>query len=213
MKVMLVNGSPHREGCTARALAEIAATLEFEGVDSEVFWIGSRPVGGCMGCGGCAKGEGCVYSDVVNDFLPHVEEADGFVFGAPVHFSHAGASLLGFMDRLFFCEPRLAGREGSAFSHKPAAAVASARRAGTVPSLDDIDKFFSIRQMPVVSAQYWNMVHGNTPEEVERDEEGLATMRVLARNMAWLLKSIEAGRSAGIEVPATEAVTPTNFIR
>ena len=213
MNVTLVNGSPHAHGCTDRALREVAAALEEQGVGTEIFWIGSKPVGGCMGCNACAKGAGCVVDDAVNRFLPLVKRSDGFVFGAPVHFSHAGASLLGFMDRAFYSELRLSGQNGSQFAHKPAAAVVSARRAGTTCSFDDINKFFTIRQMPIVSAQYWNMVHGNTPEEVERDEEGLGTMRTLGRNMAWMLRCIEAGRAAGITPPEREAFPATNFIR
>lgn len=211
MKVMLVNGSPHRHGCTDRALQEIARTLEDAGVEAEIFWIGAKPVGGCIACGGCDRTGACVFDDAVNEFRAKAAETDGFVFGAPVHYAHAGASLVGFMDRLFYSN----GRAGQpdVFRHKPAAAVASARRAGTTAALDDIQKFFTISQMPVVSSRYWNNVHGNTPEEVERDAEGLWTMRQLGRNMAWLLRSIEAGRAAGLEPPAQEPGARTNFIR
>lgn len=211
MKVMLVNGSPHRHGCTDRALQEVARTLEENGVEAEFFWIGAKPVGGCIACGGCDRTGACVFDDAVNEFRAKAAEADGFVFGAPVHYAHAGASLVGFMDRLFYSN----GRAGQpdVFRHKPAAAVASARRAGTTAALDDIQKFFTISQMPVVSSRYWNNVHGNTPEEVERDAEGLWTMRQLGRNMAWLLRSIEAGRAAGLEPPAQEPGARTNFIR
>lgn len=211
MKVMLVNGSPHRHGCTDRALQEVARTLEGDGVEAEIFWIGAKPVGGCIACGGCDRKGACVFDDAVNEFRAKAAEADGFVFGAPVHYAHAGASLVGFMDRLFYSN----GRAGQpdVFRHKPAAAVASARRAGTTAALDDIQKFFTISQMPVVSSRYWNNVHGNTPEEVEQDAEGLWTMRQLGRNMAWLLRSIEAGRAAGLEPPAQEPGARTNFIR
>lgn len=211
MKVMLVNGSPHRHGCTDRALQEVARTLEQNGVKAEIFWIGAKPVGGCIACGGCDRTGACVFDDAVNEFRAKAAEADGFVFGAPVHYAHAGASLLGFMDRLFYSNGR-AGQP-NVFRHKPAAAVASARRAGTTAALDDIQKFLTISQMPVVSSRYWNNVHGNTPEEVERDAEGLWTMRQLGRNMAWLLRSIEAGRAAGLEPPAQEPGARTNFIR
>lgn len=211
MKVMLVNGSPHRHGCTDRALQEVARTLEEDGVKAEIFWIGAKPVGGCIACGGCDRTGACVFDDAVNEFRAKAAEADGFVFGAPVHYAHAGASLLGFMDRLFYSNGR-AGQP-NVFRHKPAAAVASARRAGTTAALDDIQKFLTISQMPVVSSRYWNNVHGNTPEEVEQDAEGLWTMRQLGRNMAWLLRSIEAGRAAGLEPPAQEPGARTNFIR
>ena len=211
MKVMLVNGSPHKGGCTNRALEEVARTLEGEGIETEVFWIGAKPVGGCVSCGGCGKLGRCVFDDAVNEFRAKAAEADGFVFGGPVHYAHANASLLGFMDRLFYSNGR-AG-EPNVLAHKPAAAVTSARRAGTTAALDDIQKFFTIAQMPIVSSRYWNNVHGFTAEDVEADAEGLWTMRQLGRNMAWMLKCIEAGRAAGIELPAQEAGTQTNFIR
>lgn len=211
MKVMLVNGSPHKAGAVNRALEEISTELSKQGVDSEIFWIGAKPVGGCMGCGGCnAKGE-CVYDDAVNEFRTKAAEADGFVFGGAVHYAHAAGSLLGFMDRLFYSNGR--GGKPNLFAHKPAAAITSARRGGTTSALDDIQKFFGISQMPIVSSRYWNMVHGNDAEQAAQDEEGMWTMRQLARNMAWMLKCIEAGKAAGIELPGQEAGTQTNFIR
>lgn len=211
MKVMLVNGSPHKSGSTNRALEEVARTLEAEGIEAEIFWIGRKPVGGCIACEACSRLGRCAFDDVVNEFRPLAAEADGFVFGAPVHYAHAAASLLGFMDRLFYANGR-AGAE-DVLAYKPAAAVVSARRAGTTSAFDDINKFFTIKEMPVVSSRYWNNVHGNVAEETEQDAEGLWTMRQLGRNMAWLLKCIEAGRAAGIEAPAREAGQATNFIR
>ncbi len=211
MKVMLVNGSPHKTGCTNRALEEVARTLEDEGIEAEIFWIGSQPVGGCIACKGCARKGACVFDDVVNEFRVKALEADGFVFGAPVHYAHAAGSLLGFMDRLFYSNGR-AGQP-NALSFKPAAAVASARRSGATSAFDDIGKFFTIAQMPIVSSRYWNNVHGNSATEVEQDEEGLWTMRQLGRNMAWMLKCIEAGRAAGIGTPESEPEKITNFIR
>lgn len=211
MKVMLVNGSPHKNGCTHRALAEVAAALDTNGIESEIFWIGAKPAAGCMACGRCRETGACIFNDAVNEFRARAELADGFVFGAPVHYSHAASSLMGFMDRLFYSN----GKAGAAdvLSFKPAAAIASARRAGTTAALDDIQKFFTISNMPIVSSRYWNMVHGCTPEEVEQDQEGLWTMRQLGRNMAWLLKSLEAGREAGIGLPDREAGSFTSFIR
>lgn len=211
MKVMLVNGSPHKNGCTHRALAEVAATLDAHGIESEIFWIGAKPAAGCMACGRCRETGACIFDDAVNEFRVLAEQADGFVFGAPVHYAHAASSLMGFMDRLFYSN----GKAGAAdvLSFKPAAAIASARRAGTTAALDDIQKFFTISNMPIVSSRYWNMVHGCTPEEVEQDQEGLWTMRQLGRNMAWLLKSLEAGREAGIGLPDREAGSFTSFIR
>ncbi|MDM8301800.1 flavodoxin family protein [Collinsella tanakaei] len=211
MKVMLVNGSPRKAGCTDRALREVARTLEDNGIEAEIFWIGAKPVGGCVACGGCSTTGACVFDDVVNEFRAKAAEADGFVFGAPVHYAHAAGSLLAFMDRLFYASGR-AGQP-NVFAYKPAAAAASARRAGTTAALDDIQKFFTISQMPIVSSRYWNNVHGNSAEQVEQDEEGLWTMRQLGRNMAWMLKCIEAGRAAGIELPEQEAGTWTNFVR
>lgn len=207
MKVLLVNGSPHEHGCTDRALQEVAGALEAEGVRTETFWIGARPVGGCTACGACGKTGRCAFEDGgVNEFAAKAADADGFVFGAPTHYAHAGASLLGFMDRLFYSA-------GAALAHKPAAAVTSARRAGTTTALADIEKFFTISQMPIVSSRYWNMVHGNSAEEAAQDAEGLWTMRQLGRNMAWLLRCIEAGREAGVPAPSSEPGARTNFIR
>ncbi|RHD55675.1 flavodoxin family protein [Collinsella intestinalis] len=211
MKVILVNGSPHKNGCTHRALAEVATTLDAHGIESEIFWIGAKPAAGCMACGRCRETGACIFDDAVNEFRARAEQADGFVFGAPVHYAHAASSLMGFMDRLFYSN----GKAGAldVLSFKPAAAIASARRAGTTAALDDMQKFFTISSMPIVSSRYWNMVHGCTPEEVEQDQEGLWTMRQLGRNMAWLLKSLEAGREAGIGLPDREAGSFTSFIR
>lgn len=211
MKVLLVNGSPHKQGCTHRALTEIATALEHEGIGSEIFWIGAKPAAGCMACGRCRETGACIFDDSVNEFRALAQDADGFVFGAPVHYAHAAGSLLGFMDRLFYSNGKADAPD--VLSFKPAAAVASARRAGTTAALDDLQKFFTISNMPIVSSRYWNMVHGCTPEEVEQDREGLWTMRQLGRNMAWLLKSIEAGRKAGIDLPDREDGTFTSFIR
>ena len=208
---MLVNGSPHKAGCTYRALEEVARTLEENGVEAEIFWIGPKPVGGCVACGGCGIKGACVFDDAVNEFRAKAAEADGFIFGAPVHYAHAAGSLLAFMDRLFYSNGR-AGQP-NVFRFKPAAAVTSARRGGTTAALDDIQKFFTISQMPIVSSRYWNNVHGSSAEQVEQDEEGLWTMRQLGRNMAWLLKCIEAGRAAGVKLPEQEAGIWTNFVR
>lgn len=211
MKVILVNGSPHKNGCTHRALAEVATTLDAHGIESEIFWIGAKPAAGCMACGRCRETGACIFDDAVNEFRARAEQADGFVFGAPVHYAHAASSLMGFMDRLFYSN----GKAGApdVLSFKPAAAIASARRAGTTAALDGMQKFFTISNMPIVSSRYWNMVHGCTPEEVEQDQEGLWTMRQLGRNIAWLLKSLEAGREAGIDLPDREVGPFTSFIR
>ena len=206
MKVLMLNGSPHKNGCTDRALREIAAELAKAGVDSEIFWLGAKPVGGCMGCGACGKTGKCAFDGGVNEFVEKAREADGFIFGTPVHYASASGSITGFLDRAFYSG-------SSAFRGKPGTAIVSARRAGTTAAFDQLNKYFGISEMPVVSANYWNMVHGSTAADVEQDLEGLQTMRVLARNMAWLLKCIAAGKAAGVERPAQEQKQKTNFIR
>ena len=210
MKVLLINGSPHKNCYTFTALSEISKTLEDCGVGSEIFHIGLAPISGCRACGACSKIGKCAVKDSVNEFLDMAEYFDGFVFGSPVHYAAASGALTSFMDRAFFVN-FAAGRK--IFEHKPAAAVASARRSGTTATLDQLNKYFTITQMPVVSGRYWNMVHGHTPEEVRQDLEGMQNMRFLARNMAWLLKSIEAGKKAGVEMPRGEEAVYTNFIR
>ena len=206
MKVLLINGSPHQKGCTYTALAEVAKELETQGVDSEIFWIGSAPVGGCIGCGGCAGKGACAFGGPVNQAIELAKTADAIILGSPVHYASAAGSASGFFDRLFY-----AG--GAALRFKPGAAVASARRAGTTATLDQLNKYFTINNMPLVGSQYWNMVHGSKPEDVLQDAEGMQTLRQLARNMAWLLKSIQAGRAAGLALPAQEERVRTNFIR
>lgn len=206
MKVLLINGSPHKEGCTYTALAEAAAELNSQGIDTEIIHIGTAPVRGCISCRGCAGKGRCVFDDIVNEVIEKAQAADGFLVGSPVYYASPNGSLISFLDRLFF-----AG--GSAFAYKPAAAITSARRAGTTASFEVINKYFTINNMPVVSSQYWNMVHGNSPEEVKQDLEGLQTMRRLADNMAWILKCIEAGKEKGIVPKPAEARQHTNFIR
>lgn len=205
MKVLMLNGSANQKGCTYTALQEIGRTLQAEGIDYEIFQMGAQPVRDCIGCRQCTE-QGCIFmDDLVNVFVQKAREADGFVFGTPVYYAHASGRILSFMDRAFYSSK-------SAFIHKPAAAVASARRAGTTASLDDLNKYFGISHMPTVGSSYWNMVHGNRPEEVLQDVEGLQTMRNIAHNMAWLLKCIEEGRKQGI-LPQTESGSWTNFIR
>ena len=206
MKVILVNGSPHAKGCTYTALKEVEGALNKNEIETEIFQIGNKPVAGCIGCGNCLKNGKCFIEDKVNEFLEKVPSTDGFVFGTPVHFAASSGMLSSFMDRAFYGRRNL-------FSNKLGAAVASCRRGGATATLDEINKYFGISNMPIVSSQYWNMVHGNTPEEVLKDEEGMQTMRTLGNNMAWLLKSIEAGRKNGIELPKNETIISTNFIR
>ena len=210
MKVLLVNGGPHENGCTYTALKEVESSLIKAGIETEIFWLGSEPVRGCAACGGCRTTGKCVFDDVVNVLLEKTKNADGFVFGSPVHYASPAGNLLSFMDRLFF----VGSYEGKkVFHHKPAAAVVSARRGGNTASFDALNKYFTISEMPVVGSCYWNMVHGMNADEVRQDAEGLRTMRVLAHNMAWLLRSIEAGKQAGVALPTEEAPAVTNFIR
>ena len=211
MKVLLFNGSPHTNGCTYTALCEIEKTLKEEGIDSEIYQIGTDPVSACKACYACGKLGKCVIDDKVNDFVEYAADFDGFIFGSPVHYASACGGITAFLDRAFFVASRF--RTGNPFLYKPGAAVASARRAGTTATLDQLNKYFTITQMPIISGRYWNMVHGATPEDVKQDLEGLQNMRILARNMAWHLKCQEAGEKAGVPMPKTEDVVFTNFIR
>lgn len=210
MKVLLVNGSPHEEGCTYAALQEVAGALNANGIDTEICQLGIKPLSGCIACFKCAELKRCVFNDRVNDFLDMAKDADGFVFGSPVHYAAAGGAITSFMDRAFYADA-LSGRRS--FYLKPAAAVVSARRAGTTATFDQLNKYFTISEMPVISSQYWNMVHGRTPDDVIKDVEGMQTMRTLGRNMAWFLKCKEAGLKAGVAWPAKEERVFTNFIR
>ena len=206
MKVLLVNGSPRAAGCTFTALSEVAETLQEEGIGTEIFQLGTKPVQDCIACMKCRELQKCVFDDVANELIEKAKGADGFVFGTPVYYAHPSGRVQSVLDRAFY-----AG--GYAFACKPGAAVASARRGGTAASFDVLNKYFGIASMPVVSSTYWNMVYGKTPDEVRQDAEGMQTMRNLGRNMAYLLKCMEAGRAAGIAFPAQENSVRTNFIR
>ncbi|EHI99167.1 NADPH-dependent FMN reductase [Clostridium sp. DL-VIII] len=211
MKVLLVNGSPHEKGCTYTAISEVADTLQKEGIDTDIFWIGKKPLSGCVACGGCKKIGKCVFNDTVNEFMKVATDYDGFIFGSPVHFAAMDGAMKSFMDRAFFSNM---GREKNTFMLKPVAAVVSARRAGTTAALDQMNKYFTHGQMPIISSRYWNMVHGNSPEEVRQDDEGMQIMRVLGRNMAWFLKLVEAGEKLSVKRPKQEGKRiSTNFIR
>ena len=207
MKVLLLNGSTRKDGCTYLALSEAAKALNEQGVETEIVQLGGGPVRDCVGCNGCAGKGQCVFGDdMVNEVIAKAKEADGFVFGSPVYYAHPSGQILSLLDRAFY-----AGAE--AFLHKPAAVVATARRAGTTASLDVLNKYLLNAEMPIVSSTYWNMVFGPAPELVERDKEGLQTMRNLGRNMAWLLGCIEAGRQQGRMPPQAERGRWTNFNR
>ena len=205
MKVLMINGSPHKEGCTYTALKEIEKELIDLGIETEIVHIGTAPIRGCIGCDKCANGR-CVFDDdIVNRLLEKAEHADGFIFGSPVHYAAASGVLSTVLDRFFYAGKNLA--------YKPGAAIVTCRRGGSTAALDELNKYFTIRSMPVVSSQYWNMVHGNTPEEVRQDLEGMQIMRTLGKNMGWLLRCIEAGKKAGVSIPEKEPSAVTNFIR
>lgn len=208
MKVLLINGSPRSQGCTFTALSEVAKELNLEGIETEIFHIGTKPIRGCTDCGVCSgtKSGKCAFDDdTVNVALDKAKAADGIVFGSPVHYAAASGQITSFLDRFFYA--------GGGLPYKPGAAVVTCRRGGSTAALEQLNKYFTISNMPVVSSQYWNMVHGNTPEEVRQDLEGMQIMRTLGKNMAWLLKCIEAGKEAGIKYPVREPRAVTNFIR
>ena len=206
MKVLLVNGGPHEKGCTYTALEEVSKTLQKNGIETEIIWLGVNPIAGCIGCNACLKTGKCFRNDIVNEFIDKSKEADGFVFGTPVHFASSAGSLTSFMDRVFY------GR-GELFKNKPACCVVSCRRGGATATFDQINKYFSICNMPIVTSQYWNQVHGTNPDEVRKDEEGMQTMRTLGNNMAWLLKCIDVAKKNGVEYPENEKAVKTNFVR
>ncbi len=206
MKVLLVNGSPHPHGCTDVALSEVAMQLGKHGIETEMLWLGNEALHGCIACGKCRKAGKCVFDDVVNQIAAKADEYDGIVVGSPVYYGGPDAQICAFLDRLFYSA-------GKKFVRKPAAAVVSCRRGGATASFERLNKYFEMSNMPLVTSQYWNQIHGNNADEARQDAEGLQTMRTLAENMAWLLKCIEAGKKAGVEDPVYEPFQATNFIR
>lgn len=211
MKVLLVNGSPHKNGSTNRALEEVVATLNKNGIETEIFWIGNRALSGCIACKTCAKIGKCVFDDSVNKCREKALEADGFIFGTPVHYAAASGAMTAFMDRLFYSE--FCGNQNKAFYLKPAAAVVVARRAGTTSTYDQLNKYFGLHEMPIISSRYWNLVYGASAEQVEKDTEGMYTMRVLGENMAYFLRCKEAADKLGVKLPEREQPIFMNFIR
>jgi multimeric flavodoxin WrbA len=205
MKILLINGSPKSEGNTFIALSEVAKTLEAEGIETEIIHVGHQDIHGCIACAKCKEQGKCVFDDLVNEVNKKFETADGIVVGSPVYYASPAGTLVAFLDRLFY---------SAAFdkSMKVGAAVAVARRGGTSATFDMLNKYFTISNMPVVSSQYWNSVHGRTPGEASQDAEGLQTMRQLGRNMAFLVKSIQLGKEK-LGMPEREEWTATNFIR
>ena len=205
MKVILVNGGPHPHGCTAAALQVVAQTLQKAGIESEIVNVGTNAVHDCIACGGCKSTHACVFNDdCVNTLIAKAQTADAFVFGSPVYYAHPTGALLSVMDRLFY-----AG--GKYLRHKPAAAILTARRAGTTASMDVINKYFTINQMPIVSSTYWNQVYRTA--DFTADAEGTQTLEYLANNLAWLLRCIAAGRANGIEPPDQVKSVMTNFAK
>ncbi len=205
MKVVLFNGSPRENGCTYTALCQMKDTLLKEGISAEIFHAG-KATKGCMGCGFCAKNGRCVTEDCVNDAIALLDGADAVVFGSPVHYASASGAMTSFLDRLFYAA-------GKKLCQKPCAVVASCRRGGAASTLDQLLKYPEFNQMPIITGQYWAMVHGSSPEEVLKDEEGMQVMRTTAKNMAWILKCIDMGKKNGVTAPETEKKIKTNFIR
>ena len=205
MKVLLINGSPNEHGCTYTALSETAETLQKHGIDTEILYLGKKPVAGCIACGKCRETGKCVFDDKVNEVIDKLDSIDAIVVGSPVYYAGPSGQLTAFLDRLFYSGGgRMAGKLG--------ASVVSCRRGGASAAFDRLNKYFTISSMPVVSSQYWNQVHGFTPEDVRKDGEGLQTMRTLGENMAWLLKCIEAGCEKSISLPEYEERIATHFI-
>ena len=205
-KVLMINGSPHEFGCTYTALKEVADTLEKNGVETEILYLGTKPVAGCIACGKCGQTGRCIFDDQVNRVLEKLDEYSGIVVGSPVYFAGPTGQICAFLDRLFYCG-------GDRMKGKVAAAVVSCRRGGASAAFDRLNKYFTISNMHVAGSQYWNQIHGKTPAQAVKDLEGLQTMRTLGQNMAWLIKSIEAGETGGLAAPEYETRQRTNFIQ
>lgn len=206
MKVLLINGSPNKTGCTYTALHEVETTLHKQGIDTELLYLGKQPVAGCIACMKCFETGYCFREDAVKEIQKRIDEFDAIILGSPVYYSGASGQLVSFLNRLFFAmEGRMAGKLG--------ASVVSCRRGGASATFEQLNQYFTISNMPIVASQYWNSVHGFTPEDVRKDAEGLQTMRTLGENMAWLLKCIENGRNVGIDKPIYEPRLRTHFIQ
>ena len=209
MKVLLVNGSPHKEGCTYTALCEVSKALNENGVDTDIFWIGNKALSGCIACKKCRDNNKCIFNDSVNELLDIAGDYDGFIFGSPVHWGGASGAITSFMDRAFYAD--LNGKDNR-FRLKPVAAVIS-RRAGTTATWDQMNKYFGLMQMPIVTSRYWNMVHGATPDEVRQDKEGMQVMQILGNNMAFFINCKNVAMKMGINMPDEPEFVFTNFIR
>jgi multimeric flavodoxin WrbA len=206
MKVLMINGSPNRNGCTATALGEVARALDEDGIATQLIHVGTT-LRGCVACGHCFETGQCAFGDDgVNEAIDLLKASDGLVVGAAVHYASANAAVCGFLDRMFFAK-------SGDFAFKPAAAVVACRRGGASASFDRLNKYFTISAMPIVSSLYWNEVHGMTPEEVRQDLEGMHTMRTLGKAMAWMVKSLATAKAHGVPLPKLESKVFTNFIR
>lgn len=206
MNVLMINGSPHAEGCTYTALCEVAKELNKENIETKIVHIGTKPVAGCIACGKCAKTGLCVFNDdPVNMCIELAKNADGLVVGSPVYYAGPNGSLCSFLDRMFYYKSK-------SYAYKPAAAVVNCRRGGASATFDRLNKYFTISNMPVVSSQYWNSTHGFTPEDSIQDLEGMQTMRTLGKNMAWLIKCIDYAKNS-VPYPERETQVMTNFIK
>lgn len=206
MKVLMINGSPNSRGCTNTALSIVAETLNKEGIETEIIHVGNKAIRGCIGCRKCFETGKCVFDDYVNEVAPKFKECDGIVIGSPVYYASANGTLISFLDRLFYSNFAVDK------TMKVGAAVVSARRAGTTATFDELNKYFTINSMPIVASQYWNMVHGYSPQDVYADKEGCQIMRTLGKNMAFLMKSIQIGKEK-FGLPEKEEHVFTNFIR
>ena len=206
MKILLVNGSPHQHGCTYTALDEAARTLNVHGIETEILWLGTKAMQGCIACGGCKKDGCCVFDDEVARVTRELDGIDGFIFGTPVYYGGPSGTVQAFMDRLFHS----AGRR---MAGKVAAAVVSCRRGGSTAAFQSMNMYFQMTNMIVITSQYWNQIHGNTRQEALQDAEGLQTMRILAENMRYVLQCLSAGKEKGVAPLTYEMRTATNFIR
>ena len=205
MKVLLINGSPRKNGNTAFALGQMAEVFADQGIEAEIIHVGHLPIRGCIACGSCYKTGKCTFDDIVNETAQKLQTADGLVLGSPVYYASANATLIAFLDRLFYSSH-------SDMRMKVGASVAVARRGGCSATFDELNKYFTISGMPVASSHYWNSIHGSRPGEAEQDAEGIITMRNLAKNMAFLMKSIQLGKDA-FGLPEYDKRQATNFIR
>lgn len=204
-KFLMINGSPNEYGCTYTALNEVAQTLKKHEIDSEIIYLGKKAVQGCIACMYCRKHGRCVFNDLVNELTARLSEFDGIVVGSPVYYAGPTGQICSFLDRFFFSQM-------GNFHNMLAASVVSCRRGGATAAFDRLNKYFTISNMMVAGSQYWNMVHGFTPEDVQKDLEGLQTMRTLGENLAWMLECIKAGKLNGIKTPEYEKAIFTNFI-